>query len=314
MTTVLAMLGVEALAAPVPQPQAGAEKPAAAAQEHATSRKTDPVQTARRALALAVGKAHRENATQKIDRYRAELEVTELGRDKDNITISLEVAFGATIERRAGFTMPMIRYAVDERGKKLLRGRDELGYWHSIGAKVENLSDKEHQNDRELVEQHIELSKMLLELLDPGKFVGSLRGNSPVQDVKLTVPGGKQIDAQRLDGTLDRFPLYRGDQKIRDAKVWMEVWVDKASSRLRQVKVFPLASNGTPVFAQGELIVLADFVRKDKVLLPCSLYFYKLLIHDKASKEQRQPTVRVNLKKFELNPALTKEDFRRPKS
>ena len=86
----------------------------------------------------------------------------------------------------------------------------------------------------------------MLQLLDPGEILKSLRGDDPVTEQKLWLgrPRG-EIDTEHIVGRLANFPLFR-DGKGRQGAVEMEVWVEKKNSHVVALKVYPTGTDGEP--------------------------------------------------------------------
>ena len=260
----------------------------------------------RAALAEEVRKAHRPDGSKTpIDSYRADLQVSKTGEQNSNIDIDLSIKFGAKIEGKKGKLSPMLRYSVNEGPKRLQRGFDGRDRWQAIGKKVSGLTDRSHVRDRRLLDTHLRLCKLMLKFLEPGTILGSLKGSEPVKEVKLKIGRSKPVDALLVRGRHPNFPVFRDSGNIRTGLVHLEAWVEKATKRLRQVKVYPIGESGLPT-THGELILLRNYVTKSGVLLPRELWFY-LLDNDK-----RLQNASVKLKTFELNPKLSKADFARP--
>jgi hypothetical protein len=85
--------------------------------------------------------------------------------------------------------------------------------------------------------------------------------------------------------------------------VWMKAWVDKKTSRLRAVKIFPLSEQGQPQTAVGEFILLDDYLDHEGVLVPRQLTFFQV------KGGTRAPTLKIRVTKIVLNPPLTGQDF-----
>lgn len=263
-------------------------------------------------LAAAVAKSHRpKGGKTRIHAYRAGIVIKPQGKGRDSVDISLDVLYGNAVERAKGKTMPMMRYSTNEGGQKITRGDSHDGVWHKIGDKKSmSLTDRSHQTDRELIRNHRRLCKIMLRFLDPGTILASLKQATKVQSIKLRVKRGRsgEIDTYLVSGSLSGFPVVRSKQKIKDEMVWMEAWVEQKTSRLRAVRVFPMTPTGKPQWERGEHILLDKFTQVDGIWMPLNLRLYEVKDHN-----QRTPKLQIDLQKIRLNPALTKQDFARPK-
>jgi len=263
-------------------------------------------------LAADVAKAHRpKGGKTKIHAYQAEIVIKPQGKDKDSVDISLNVLYGDAVARTEDKTMPMMRYSTNEGGQKITRGDSHDGIWHKIGEKKSiSLTDRGHQTDKELIRNHRRLCKIMLRFLDPGTILAALKQATKVQSVKLRVKRGRkgEIDTYLVSGSLSGFPVVRSKQKIKDEMVWMEAWVEQKTSRLRAVRVFPMTPEGKPQWASGEHIVLNKITPVEGIWMPLKLRFYGVKDHN-----QTTPKLQIDLLKIQLNPALTKQDFARPK-
>ena len=147
----------------------------------------------------------------------------------------------------------------------------------------------------------------MLRYLDPGAMLDEMRGDEPVQSVPLKVARGDEIEAWLARGRVDSFPVFRERQQS-DEPVALSLWIDKATHRLRALRIDPLDEKGKPVPGQGEYVTIHGFAEKKGVLLPLELRFFVL---DGAGG--KTPKVEVTLLQIELNPDLDRGDFERPK-
>ena len=285
-------------------------KPAATRAAEPVAGPDDPPSLAQ--LAADVAKAHRPKAgKEKIHAYRAAIVIKPQGKDQDSVDISLNVLYGDAVERAAGKTMPMMLYGTNEGGQTITRGDSHDGIWHKVGdKKAVSLTGRSHQTDKELVRNHRRLCKVMLRFLDPGTILASLKQSTKVQTSKLRVKRGRngELDTYLVSGTLSGFPVVRSPQKIQDEMVWMEAWVDTKTSRLRAVRVFPMTPDGKPQWKQGEHILLDKLTPVDGICMPLRLRFFQVTDHNKTS-----PKLLIDLQKINLNPALSKLDFAKPK-
>jgi len=261
----------------------------------------------RKALAQRVAKAHRGDSRVVIDRYRATITILPLGADQDNVTIELNVTYGRNIARAKGVTAEMIRYRVNEGDKPMERGKDPRP-WMRIGKEVTSLGGRHDSADPELLESHTRLCRQMLQLLDAGAILAALDGDEPVRSTRLKIGRKKTIETDYIQGKLSSFPVFRkGSKKVRQQAVFLEAWVARKTGRLAALRIFPMTIKGTPDRANGEFVMLRNYVSSKGVLIP-----RELLIYD-VNGDQRAPQLKVAITEFELNAKLTKQDFLRPK-
>lgn len=263
-------------------------------------------------LTAMVAKAHGSSPTKtKVTAYQAEIVIKPQGKGQDSIDIPLKVLYGDAIERAKGKTMPMMRYGTNESGQNILRGDSHDGIWHKIGnEKSISLTDRSHQTDKELIRNHRRLCKIMLRFLDPSAILGSLKQATKVQTVKLRVKRGRrgEIDSYLVSGSLSGFPVARSKQTIKDEVVWVEIWVDKKTSQLRAVRVFPMTPTGKPQWEKGEHILLDKITKVGDIAIPLDLRFFEVKDHNRTNAK-----LQIQLQKISLNPRLTKQDFAKPK-
>lgn len=262
-------------------------------------------------LVADVTKAHRpKGGKQKITSYRSTIKLTPKGKDEDSITVTLDVMYGDAVERAKGKTMPMMVYKITEDGKDILRGSSHDGVWHKIGdQKAKSLTDRDHQTDRDVIRNHRRLCRVMLRFLDPGAILASLRTTTEVKSTTLWLNRkNPKVATYVVSGFLSGFPVARGKQKIKDERVWMEVWVDKKTALIQAVRVCPMTPAGKPQFNLGELILLGKYRKYEGTKIPLFLEFFEA-----ADLTKKQSKLQIHLDRLELNPALTKHHFAKPK-
>jgi hypothetical protein len=254
-------------------------------------------------LAAALRTAHGISAQDaQADRFEARLQLTpQRAGDAEKITVSLDVRFWQR-SRTDATKRDLIRYRIDEGGETLERGRDARGMWSRAGKEEFNLGAREHQTDRETLEQHMRLASQLLELLDPERLVGRLAGAGPVRAEKLTIGRREAIECEALEGNLADFPTYASGGVGRSVR--LKLWVEKATGLLHAVEAHPLDAAGRPL-PRAELVVLRDYRAPDRLRLPSQLTIFQV------EGGQRVPSVTVDLKKLELGPELDEATFDR---
>ncbi|MEE9126232.1 MAG: hypothetical protein V3U11_03760, partial [Planctomycetota bacterium] len=157
-----------------------------AAELKSTSQPAKAQPPSRQDLAKILAKNHQTGASvPKVLGFGARLEVTSLGRKNDNITVVIDSKFCKAVATGGSSSsnfMEMIRYTLDEGGKRLERGRDAKGYWFRADDKVKPLEDRDSAQDRRLIRREIRLAKQLLSVLDPANVVRQLRGKVTVRE------------------------------------------------------------------------------------------------------------------------------------
>ncbi len=279
-----------------------------AKQSPVTATAKDKVQEGRKALAARVAKAHRGDNKEVIDRYTTTITIKPLGKKAENVDVELEVQYGAKIIRaKDADPVEMIRYKVGKGDKPLERGKDPRP-WQRIGNRVTGLLGRDDPESRALLDSHTRLCRQMLQFLDAGAILRSLRGDDPVTTTTLNL-GRKfgKVETEFISGRLASFPVFRGEDKsVKMRAVFMEAWVDKKTSRLAAVKIFPIATNGKTRRDDGEFIVLRNYGKSKGVLVP-----QVLLIFEENGKTLRERAM-VKLLTFKLNAKLTKANFARP--
>lgn len=249
-------------------------------------------------LTEQVREAHGATTKAITDRFIAHVQITPPADEQDHVVVSLDVRFWREGGAR---TRSLIRYRVDERGKKLERGIDKRGPWNRIGDEVTGLGSKEDQTAREEVQRHVRLAKQMLEFLDPGKLLDALEDKAPVRDAELKLSRTESVACKVVSGTAASFPLYGTAGEGQPARV--SLWIETATHRLAAVDIHPLDKDGKPL-ATGERVRLKDHTTQDGLVLPTLLLIYDL---ERASAK----AVTVTLMKLDLAPTLTEASFDR---
>ena len=267
----------------------------------------------RKDLAFKLTGAHRKGAAGAVDAFEAHLSVVAVGPKKNSITIELDSTFKRNVRwkdsRGNQNERALIRYVLDEQGKRLERGRDGNGFWFRSGNEVTSLEGKDFATDRQNVQKEIRLARQLLSYLDPGRTLQRLEGDTPVRGMKLHLGRGKQVDCWVVQGRLANYPFYSLDLEEgagRTANVWM--FVEKATGILRAVHGFDLGKQGKKRTNLSELVVLQEYHTVEGFKLPSLLYVSRFVAGE------REPVAKIKILGTKLNPKLTLADFERPKS
>jgi hypothetical protein len=253
-------------------------------------------------LARAVDAAHRgaRNAAaekREIGGYRGSLTLTPLDRQQDNVEVRLTAAFLAPT---------LLRYEVEEAGKKLGRGNDAQGAWESVGDQVTALRGRENTQTRDLVEQHVRLADQLLRFLDPASSMRRLERPSEVVRTDLTV-GRTKVSANKVSGSLPDFPLYRAGGGGH--AVQLELWFDATTNLLAAARATPYEAAG-PSRTPAELVMLSEYRELDGVQVPTRLWIYR----EDPDASVPTPLVRVEITSLDLDPPdLDARALARPK-
>ncbi len=272
------------------------------------SRPTEPPSREQLARILAKGH-HLDHRLSRMASFDAQLSITPLGRNVDTVTVSIKTLFCLDVPR-GGSRKPfdMIRYSLDEGGKRVERGRDAYGYWFRSDSKVTPLDDANGATDRELVQREISLAKQLLRVVDPGAILEGLQGKVRVTAGKL--PLGKAQEARYwvAEGTLEDYPFYTLPQEKGQRRARVRVYVDKSTGMLSAVEA------RHPPTGRRELVLFRDYARQDVagtdtgktgVTLPTRLKIYQ------AGGGEYEQVVQVVIPSVLLNKPLTAADFQR---
>lgn len=275
------------------------------AQSQPQSQPTEP--PSREALAQILAKSHHRGAKlPEMVSFTATLKVAAMGRNNESIEVTLASWFRKDVPRGSRRPMSMIRYSLDEGGKRLERGRDAYGYWYRSEGKVTPCDDADGTTDRELVRQQISLAQQLLSVVNPADVLHKLTGNVKVTEGKL--PFGKAKDRYWIaSGEFRDYPFYTFPQekgKQREASLCL--YVDKATGMLKAVQATHSASGNQ------ELVLFREFGRypltgedQTNVSLPTVLGIYR------AQGKKYEPLVKIAIDGVSLNPKLTAADFQR---
>jgi len=267
----------------------------------------------REALAALLANSHNKGAKlPKMVSFKAKLSVEPLGRDKDNITVEIDSRFRNDVPKVGGArrTPAMIRYSVDEGGKRLERGRDAYGFWFRSDGKVTPLAGRDFGEDRALVKKEISLARQLLDVVDPAAVLGQLSGKVVVVEGRL--PFGKAPKASYwiATGTRKNYPYYtlQADTK-RPPSARVSLYVNKATGILKAVQALHVHTGNS------ELVLFGDYeqqtpagAEKTGVMLPTKLKIYQ------AVGGKFKPLVMIKILSSSLNPQLTAADFERQSS
>jgi hypothetical protein len=230
-----------------------------------------------------------------FDRFRANLRITSLAPDTDNVEIGVTAEFLAPNR---------IRTRIEETDGIHERGHDDRGPWQRDSRGVFALEGRTYAKDRQEVQRHLQLSRQLLEYLDPARALGRMEITAGAAARVLTIGQRLKIESRVLTGTVASFPLYDGTDGV--AKVRLELWVDAATDLLVGVHATPLDAEGKAL-SEGEFVLLQAYAERDGVRLPGELTIYRV------RGTKREAVVQARIAAIDLHPDLTRESIARPK-
>ncbi|MHC4514954.1 MAG: hypothetical protein ACYTGW_06065 [Planctomycetota bacterium] len=290
------------------------------AQSKATTRPAKTVEPpSRQALARLLAASHHGGAqVPKMVGFKAQLSISTLGQKKDNITVVIDSTFQRDVVTDRGAS-DMIRYTIDEGGKRLARGRDERGYWMLSDNKVTPLTRREDSQDKRLVRREISLAKQLLGVLDPAAVLGQLTGKVAVREAPLPVGRSRAADYWVARGIRKDYPYYSPllREKIEEKgpqSALVYLYVHKQTGMLTAVQAFAVVGEKHRPTGQSELVLFHDYKQmrvsgtgKAAAMLPTRLAIAQ------AVAGKLEPLVKIEILTSSLNPQLTAADFRRPR-
>jgi hypothetical protein len=282
----------------------------------------------------------------RADRFRARLVVGRIGSagsaadDGANVDVELQVEF---IRPR------LIRYAIEEKGKRFERGRDEDGVWTAREGKVFDLSEGDARtfaDEEAALMQHLRLANQLVRFLDPAEEIARLENVEGPVAGRLPFRSMRDREFWIVEGTSGSFPTYFAGGVGRRTR--LRLWIDRTEARLTAIEARPLAEAAPPpmpadwpggkdggkdeastagpddrpgadeVLPGGEFILLEDLQRGDEggeegrngPLVPRTLRIREL---DATGRPQRGG-VQVRINRLELDPPdLVAASMRRPR-
>lgn len=256
-------------------------------------------------LAETVDASHRpDGTTRQFHAFAAVLDMKQTAADQGRGEATLKVRFLEHQPKNRKHSQPLIRYRIVDAATPIERGRDTEGYWQLVDDKPQDLETRSTTNDLAAVKRDTNLARQLLRFLDPGAVLRSLQDPEPVRDEELKLGRTEPIACRVATGTLASFPrLYEtGD----DTPVRLSAYVDRATSQLIAVELWPLDEAGKADRARGELLKLDDFRLQDGVELPTHMVLYRA-----KADGQRKKQMQVDVVSIELDPELTPLDFDR---
>lgn len=244
--------------------------------------------------------------------FEARLRVLTMGRDKENIEVTIDSSFRKDVPCGSRRPLDMIRYALDEGGKRLERGRDAYGYWYRSDGKVASLDGRDGATDRALVQREVSLAKQLLGVVDPAAILGRLQGKVSVTAGKPPLGARPKASYWVATGTLADYPFYTlPHEKGKQRTALLRLYVDKTSRMLRAVQAEHRPTSNRELVLR-ELVLFSDYGQyplagtdKASVKLPTVLKIAQ------AAGGHYEPAVRITISSVALNPSLSAADFQR---
>lgn len=253
------------------------------------------------ALAAEVGRAHGSLAIAEPAAFQARIVLTPLGRTQDTVMVTLDASYLTRAE-----TTPLIRYAVDEQGRKIERGLDAKGPWARNDKAVYALQGKDYAEEATKLRRDLGLARQLLHFVRPHALLLALRqaGVPEAQDL----PRIGRLPPQpciTVRGRLDDFPFHQARGEAGPAEV--RVWIDRSTRRLAAVQATPLDDSGRPSGKVAELVLLREFQPRSTLLLPT-----ELVVYERVGVESLKAVARVQVQGLDLAPKLAAKDLERP--